>query len=144
MDTCLPAVFTSFCLLSFRRLPRQNRYCKCSIKPPTPSQISYLVGYEHLSDTAISRKVVGWSARDNLERYCGWFWVYCFSKKFERIVGEAMDLCLRVLKESNKNRFDSYSVWNRVLSSPILPLGVVACTFFPTTFLEIAVSDSPL
>ena len=28
---------------------------------------------------------------------------------------EAMDLCLRVLKESNKSRFDSYSVNNSVL-----------------------------
>ena len=28
---------------------------------------------------------------------------------------EAMDVCLRVLKESNKNRFDSYSVRNSVL-----------------------------
>ena len=28
---------------------------------------------------------------------------------------EAMDVCLRVLKESNKSRFDSYSVKNRVL-----------------------------
>ena len=26
--------------------------------------------------TAISRKVVGKSARDNPERYCGWFWVH--------------------------------------------------------------------
>ena len=28
---------------------------------------------------------------------------------------EAMDLCLRVLKESSKSRFDSYSVRNSVL-----------------------------
>ena len=35
--------------------------------------------------TAISRKAVGISARDNLERHCGWFWVLCFSKKFKRI-----------------------------------------------------------
>ena len=28
--------------------------------------------------------------------------VHCFSKKFERMAGEAMDVCLRVLKESNK------------------------------------------
>ena len=28
---------------------------------------------------------------------------------------EAMDVCLRVLKESNKSRFDSYSVRNSVL-----------------------------
>ena len=37
--------------------------------------------------TAISRKVVGKSARDNPERHCGWFWVlfFFFNKKFERI-----------------------------------------------------------
>ena len=34
--------------------------------------------------TAISRKVVGKSARNNPERHCGWFLVLCFSKKFER------------------------------------------------------------
>ena len=54
-------------------------------------------------------------ARDNPERYCGWFRVHCFSKKFERMAGEAMDICLWVLKESNKSRFDSYSVRNSVL-----------------------------
>ena len=30
-------------------------------------------------------------------------------KKLERMAGEAMDICLRVLMESNKSRFDSYS-----------------------------------
>ena len=64
--------------------------------------------------TAISGKVVGKSARHNLERYCGWFWVHCSSKKFERT-----DVCLRLPKESNKSRFDSYNVRNSV-----------ACTFF--------------
>ena len=58
--------------------------------------------------TAISRKVVGKSARDNPDRYCGWFWVRCSSKKFERMAREAMDVCLRVLKERNKRNFDSY------------------------------------
>ena len=53
--------------------------------------------------------------RDNPERYCGWFWVHCSSKKFERMAREAMDICLRVLKESNKSRFDSYQVRNSVL-----------------------------
>ena len=61
-------------------------------------------------NTAISRKVVGKSARDNPKRYCGWFRVHCFSKKFQRMAREAMNVCLRVLKESNKSRFDSYSV----------------------------------
>ena len=46
--------------------------------------------------TAISRKVVEKSAHDNPERYCGWFGVQCCSKKFERRVQEAMDICLRV------------------------------------------------
>ena len=65
--------------------------------------------------TSISRKVVGKSARDNPERYCGWFWVRCSSKKFERMSQEAVDVCLHVLKESNKRNFDSYSVRNSVL-----------------------------
>ena len=65
--------------------------------------ISFLL----LVNTAISRKIVEKSARDNSERYCGWFWVHCFSKKFE---------CLRVLKESNKSKFDSCSVGNSVLN----------------------------
>ena len=33
-----------------------------------------------------------------------------FQKKYQRMAREAMDVCLRVLKESNKSRFDSYSV----------------------------------
>ena len=48
------------------------------------------------------------------------FWVHCSSKKFKRLTREAMYVCLRVLKESNKSRFDSYSVRNSVLIiSPI-------------------------
>ena len=65
--------------------------------------------------TAISGKVVGKSASDNPERYCGWFWVHCSSKKFERMAREAIDVCLRMLKESNNKKFDSYSVRNNVL-----------------------------
>ena len=38
--------------------------------------------------------------------------------------------CLRVLKESNKSRFNSHSVRNNVL----IVSRIVACTFFPTTF----------
>ena len=54
-------------------------------------------------------------ARDNPDRYCGWFWVPFPSKKFGRMAGEVMDVCLRVLKESNKSRFDSCSVRKSVL-----------------------------
>ena len=65
--------------------------------------------------TAILRQVVGKSARENPERYCGWFWFRCSSKEFERMAREAMDVCLRVLKESNKSRFDRYSVRSSIL-----------------------------
>ena len=55
-----------------------------------------------------------------------------------------MDLRLRLLKESNKSKFDSYSFRNSVSIISHITLivgffGIVACTFFPTTFLEIAV-----
>ena len=66
--------------------------------------------------TAISNKVVAKSARDNPERDCGWFWViYSSSKKFKRMAREALEVCLWVLKESNKSRFDGYCVRNSVL-----------------------------
>ena len=48
-------------------------------------------------------------------KYRGWFLVHCFSKKFQTMAREAMDVCFLVLKESNKSRFDSYSVRNSVL-----------------------------
>ena len=46
--------------------------------------VQYMFLHVH-SYTAISRKVVWKSARDNPERHCGWFWVHCSSEKFERI-----------------------------------------------------------
>ena len=58
--------------------------------------------------------------------------------KFEGMAGEATEICLRVLKESNKSRFDSYrSSGTEYRSYPILPFGIVACTFFPITSLEV-------
>ena len=96
--------------------------------------------------TAVSRKVVRKSACDNPERYCGWFLDRWFSKKFQRMAREATDIFLWVLKESNKSRFDSYSVriGTSVLIISILPFGIVACTVFATTFLEIAVYSTPI
>ena len=40
----------------------------------------------------------------NPEKLCGWFWVHCSSEKFERMAREAMNVCLPVLKESNKSK----------------------------------------
>ena len=65
-------------------------------------EYSFLGKCESVYSYRISRKVVGKSARDNPEWYCGWFLVHCSSKKFERMAREVMDVCLRVLKESKK------------------------------------------
>ena len=43
------------------------------------------------------------------------FTVLCSSEKFERMAREAIDVCLRMLNESNNRKFDSFSVRNRVL-----------------------------
>ena len=76
--------------------------------------------------------------RDNPEWFWGWFWVHCSSKKFERMAREAMDVFLRVLKESNKGRFDSYSARNGVLIISHITFRDCCVNIFPTTFLEIA------
>ena len=61
--------------------------------------------------TAISRKVVGKSGFEfavlqrNLKEWHERLWTYAM----------ALDVCLRVLKESNKRSLDSYSVLNSVL-----------------------------
>ena len=59
-----------------------------------------------------------------------------FSKKFER---ESMDICLRMLKESNKSRFDSYSVRKGVLNISQITFRDSRLHICLTTFLEIAV-----
>ena len=85
-----------------------------------------------ISYTAVSRKVVGKSTRNHPERYCGWFWVHCSSKKIGKMAREVMDSCLKVVKESNKTKFDSYIIRNSVLiiGWSHIPFGIVACTFF--------------
>ena len=54
-----------------------------------------------------------------------------------------MGICLRVLKENNKRRFDSYSVRNSVLIISHITFRYCPVQIFPTTFLEIAVFDPP-
>ena len=60
-------------------------------------------------------QLFGKKARENPERFCGWFPVDCSSKKFARMALDAMDVCLRMLKESDKSRLDRCSVRNSVL-----------------------------
>ena len=52
---------------------------------------------------------------------------------------KAMDICLRVLKESNKSRFDSCSVRNSLLIISHITFRDCHLHIFPTTFLAIAV-----
>ena len=56
--------------------------------------------------TAISRKVVGKRAPDNPERHCGFT---VLQRHLKELARKAMKMCLQVLTESNKSRFDSYS-----------------------------------
>ena len=47
--------------------------------------------------------------------FVGGFEFTVLQKKFERLAWEAKDVCLWVLEESNKSRFDSYNLRNSVL-----------------------------
>ena len=54
-----------------------------------------------------------------------------------------MDICLRVLKESNKSyRFDSYSVRNSVLLLSHITFRDWRVHFFSDNFLKIAVNNT--
>ena len=53
-------------------------------------------------NTTISRKVVGKSARDNSERYCGRFGVRCSSKECERMARKAIDICESAKRKQQK------------------------------------------
>ena len=53
---------------------------------------------------------------------------------------EALDICLRVLKESTTNKFDNYNRQEQCIDHiPCYLLGLSRAHFFPTTFHEIAV-----
>ena len=89
--------------------------------------------------TAISRKVVGKKCTRQSRKVLWMVLSSLFFKEFERVAREAMDLYLRVLKESNKSRFDSYSVRNSVLLISLITFRDCRVHIFPTAFLEIAV-----
>ena len=56
-------------------------------------------------------------------------------------IRKAVEMCLRVLKESNKSRFDRYSRQKQCIKLNISPITFRDCRvhIFQTTFLEIAV-----
>ena len=82
------------------------------------------------STYSFSRKVVGKSARVNPERYL---------KGFEGMARETVDVCLRVLKESNKSRFDSYRVRNSVFIISHITFRDCRLNIYPVNLFEIAV-----
>ena len=71
----------------------------------------------------------------------GFEFSFC-QRNLKELAREAMKMCLRVLKESNKSKFDSYRRQEQGIDHILLPFGIVACTFFPTTNLEIVVYRS--
>ena len=74
-----------------------------------PMTLSYLVCIQLFQVVGKSHATIPKGAR--------WFWVHCSSGKFERMAWEAMNLhvCLPMLKESNKSRFDSFGVRDSAL-----------------------------
>ena len=83
---------------------------------------------------AISRKVVGESARDS------GFEFSFFQRTLKEFARKAIEMCLRVLKESNKSRSDSYSRQEQCIDHiPYYLSGLSRAHFLGTTFLEIAV-----
>ena len=106
-----------------------GRRCTTGLCAARGEWLSVVKTYSYL----ISRKVVGKSERDNPERHCGWFWVLFLARK-------AMKMCLQVLKESHKSRFDSYSRQEQCIDHiPYYLSGLSRGHFFRQPFLEIAV-----
>ena len=62
-----------------------------------------------------------------------------FKESQDRMAGEATDLCLRMLKESDKSRFHSCKGGNSVLIISHITFRNCHVHIFPTTLLEIAV-----
>ena len=61
-------------------------------------------------------------------------------RNLKELAGKAMEMCLRLLKESNKSRFDSYSRQEQSIDHiPCYLSGLSRAHFFLTTFLKIAV-----
>ena len=70
----------------------------------------------------------------------GGFKFLVLQRKLKELARKAMKMCLRVLTESNKSRFDSYSRQEQCIDHiPYYLSGLSRAHFFPTTFLEIAV-----
>ena len=75
-----------------------------------------------------------------LKGIVGGFEFTVLQRNLKELAWKAMKMCLRVLKESNKSMFDSYSRQEQLLIiSHITFRDCRVHIFFPTPFLEIAV-----
>ena len=74
-----------------------------------------------------------------LKGIVGGFEFSFFQRNLKELVRKAMEMCLRVLKESNRSRFDSYSRQEQCIDHIPYYLSGLSRALFPTTFLEIAV-----
>ena len=146
MNCLLLLEVVSYCFSIFqieehleKECPNTEIKCPFHIVGCTYEVWQLFVGEKYRQHRAISREVVGKSARINPERSCGNFWIHCSSKKFERMALETIDLCLRVLRKATIDDSIATVPGKVYWWYPILPFGIVACTFSPTTLLEIAV-----
>ena len=75
-----------------------------------------------------------------LKGIVGGFEFSFFQRNLKKLARKAMEMCLRVLHESNKSRFVSYSRREQCFDHiPYYLSGLSRAHFFPITFLEIAV-----
>ena len=78
-----------------------------------------------------------------LKGIAGGFEFSVFQRNLKELAQKAMEMCFRVLKESNKSRFDSYSSQEQCIDHiPYYLSGLSRALFFPTTSLEIAVDTA--
>ena len=89
--------------------------------------------------TGLSRKVL-WVVlsslffQRNLKEWYERPWTYVHGQNHARITAYRIYKRSTVQKNNNNNKKGT-----AYCSYPVLPFGIIACTFFPTTFLEIAV-----
>ena len=76
-----------------------------------------------------------------LKGIVGGFEFSFFQRNLKELARKAREMCLRVLKESDRSRFDSYSRQEQCIDHIPYYLSGLSRALFPTTFLEIAVYD---
>ena len=134
-------VFSFLIQFTYKYLFSQRRRKFCNLQGRKSFKSSWLtVSTLNVAYTAISRKVVGKVHATIPKGIVGSFEFSVFQRNLKELARKAMEMCLRMLKESNKSRFDSYSRQEQSIDNiPCYLSGLSRAHFFSTTFLEIAV-----